>query len=224
MNYIFILIEVCLVYSFMILFYKIWKKDGLLLYIGFMASILCFVMFKNIDIISFPVDMGIPIVMGIFTCSNIIIQRYGNDETMKITRNFGVSFVVISAIVSLFSLVNVSENTMIDGNSYDYLFGYSLINLRIIVSYLISIGVLLWYNSYVYYFLRKNDNKLIFSNIGSIFVIQFIESIIFVFISYFGLYEFSTILGMVAIRYLLKIIIGIIGLIPVTMIMRFKDK
>ena len=121
-------------------------------------------------------------------------------------------------------MVNVSENNLVDGNSYDYLFGYSLINLRIIFSYLISIGVLLWYNSYVYYFLRKNDNKLIFSNIGTIFVIQFIESIIFVFISYFGLYEFNTILGMVAIRYLLKIIIGIMGLIPVTMIMRFKDK
>ena len=224
MNYIFILLEVCLVYFLMFLFYKIWKKDGLLLYIGFMASILCFVMFKNIDIISFPVDMGIPFVMGIFICSNIIIQRYGNDETIKIVRDFGISFMAISVILSLFTLVNVSENNLVDGNSYDYLFSYSLINLRIIVSYLISIGVLLWYNSYVYYFLRKNDNKLIFSNIGSIFVIQFIESIIFVFISYFGLYEFNTILGMVAIRYLLKIIIGIMGLIPVTMIMRFKDK
>ena len=224
MNYIFILLEVCLVYFLMFLFYKIWKKDGLLLYIGVMASILCFVMFKNIDIISFPVDMGIPVVMGIFTCSNIIIQRYGNDETIKIVRNFGISFMAISVILSLFTLVNVSENNLVDGNSYDYLFGYSLINLRIIVSYLISIGVLLWYNSYVYYFLRKNDNKLIFSNIGTIFVIQFIESIIFVFISYFGLYEFNTILGMIAIRYLLKIIIGIMGLIPVTMIMRFKEK
>lgn len=224
MNYIFLLIQVCLVYSFMYIFYKIWKKDGLLLYIGFMASILCFVMFKNIDIVSFPVDMGVPIVMGIFTCSNIIIQRYGNDETLKIVKNFGISFVIISTILSLFTLVNVSENNIVDGNSYDYLFGYSLINLRIIVGYLISIGVLLWYNSYVYHFLRKNDNKLIFSNFGSIFVIQFIESIIFVFISYFGLYGFNTILGMVAIRYLLKIIIGVIGLIPITMILKLKDK
>ena len=222
MNYIYLLVEVILVFIFMVLFYRFGKKDGLFVYIGFMSALLSIIMFKSIDILSFEIDLGIPVLMGIFICSNIIIQRYGIDEIKYIIKSFIIPYMLITIILSLTSLIYSSEYNMVTNDAFDSLFGYNLDNLRLLVSGLLSIGFMLWYNAYIYYYIRKNKNKYWFSNIGSILIIQFIESIIFVLISYIGSFEFDMLFGMIVVRYLLKVIIGIISLLPVSVILKMK--
>lgn len=224
MNYIFLVFGIILVYFLMVLFYKFGKKEGLFLYISLMSLLLGVVMYMTIDFFSFQVDFGIPIIMGIFICSNIIIQRYGSDETGKIVKYYVIPYVFINIIFSLFTLINSAEYDLVGSNAFDYLFGYSLNSLRVMIGYLLSMGFMLWYNCYMYYHIRKNKNKLLFSNIGTMLIIQFIESIIFVFISYSGLFDINLTFGMIVIRYLLKIIIGFMGLVPVSVIMKLKDK
>ena len=72
MNYLYLLIEVIMVFLLMILFYRVGKKEGLFIYIALMSSILSIVMFKVFDILSFQINFGLPSVMGIFTANNII--------------------------------------------------------------------------------------------------------------------------------------------------------
>ena len=222
MNYIYILIEVILVFLLMILFYKVGKKDGLFTYIGFLSSLLSVIMFKSIDILSFEVDLGIPILMVIFVCSNVIIQRYGIDEIKRIIKSFVIPYLLTIVILSFTSLIGVSEYNLTSNIAFDNLFGYNLDNLRLVVSGLLAVGFMLWYNSYVYYYIRKSKNKYLFSNIGSMLIIQFIESIIFVFIAYIGLFDFSVLFGMIVIRYLFKVVIGFISLLPVSIILKMK--
>lgn len=223
MNYIYLLIEVILVFLLMIMFYKFGKKEGLFVYIGFMASVLSLVMFKSIDVLSFEVDLGVPCLMGIFVCSNVIVQRYGIDEIKKIIKSFVVPYILTIVILSLVSLTYSSEYNLTTNNAFDSLFGYNLENLRLLVSGLLSIGFMLWYNAYIYYYIRKNKNKYLFSNIGSMLIIQFIESIIFVLISYVGSFEFNMIFGMIVIRYLLKVVIGVVSLLPVSIVLKMKS-
>lgn len=223
MNYIYLLIEVILVFSLVIMFYKFGKKEGLFVYIGFMASVLSLVMFKSIDVLSFEVDLGVPCLMGIFVCSNVIVQRYGIDEIKKIIKSFVVPYILTIVILSLVSLTYSSEYNLTTNNAFDSLFGYNLENLRLLVSGLLSIGFMLWYNAYIYYYIRKNKNKYLFSNIGSMLIIQFIESIIFVLISYVGSFEFNMIFGMIVIRYLLKVVIGVVSLLPVSIVLKMKS-
>lgn len=222
MNYIYFLIEVLLVLLLLILFYKIGKKDGLFNYIGFMSSLLSVIMFKSIDILSFEVSLGIPILMSLFVCSNIIVQRYGIDEIMKIIKSFIFPYIFTIIILSLTSLLSSSEYNLITNNAFNNLFGYNLENLRLIVSGLLSVGFMLWYNAYIYYYIRKNRNKYLFSNIGSMLIIQFIESVIFVFIAYIGTFDINVLLGMIIIRYLLKVVIGFISLIPISIVLKIK--
>lgn len=222
MNYIFLLVEVILIFLLMVLFYRFGKKNGLFLYVGFMASILTIIMFKSIDIISFEVNLSVPIMMGIFICSNIIIQKYGIDEINSIIKSFIIPYVLTIVIFSLTSLISCSEHNLVTNEVFDGLFGYNLDNLRVFISNLLSIGFMLWYNAYVYYCIRKNNNKYLFSNIGSMLIVQFIESIIFVLVAYIGSFEFMMIFGMIAIRYLFKLIIGFIGLLPVSVILKMK--
>lgn len=222
MNYIYLLIEVILIFLLMILVYKFGRKDGLFTYIGFMSSLLSLVMFKSIDIFFFEIDLGVPILMGIFVCSNVIIQKYGIDEVKKIIKHFIVPYVLTVVILSLVSLTYSSEYNLTTNNAFNSLFGYNLDNLRLIVSGLLSIGFMLWYNAYVYYYIRKNKNKYLFSNIGSILIIQFIESILFVLVSYIGTFDINMIFGMIVIRYLLKVVIGAISLVPISVILKMK--
>lgn len=224
MNYLYLLIEVIIVFFLMILFYRVGKKEGLFIYIALMSSILSIVMFKVFDILSFQINFGLPIIMGIFTANNIIIQRYGLDEIKRIIYTFGFSYILTMIIMNLVSLMTSSEYNIISNNSFDQLFGYNLVNLRCFVGGFISIGFMLWFNGEVYYYIRRDKNKLIFSNIGSILIIQFIESMIFVVICYLGLYDIILIFGMIVIRYLLKVVIGVVGLLPVYLLVKMKDK
>ena len=82
----------------------------------------------------------------------------------------------------------------------------------------------IWMGSNIYDSIRKNKNNIIFNNVGSILVVLFIESIIFVSITHIGNYTVVELFGMVVIRYLVEVIIGLLGLIPVYLIVKRKDK
>jgi len=223
MNYIYILIEVILVFLLMIVSYKVGKKDGLFTYLGFVSSMTSVVIFKSVDILSFEIDLAIPLLMGVFIVSNIIIQRYGIDEIKRIIKTFIFPYIVTIAILCLTSLMTGSEFNLLSNNIYDSLFGYNLDNLRLLVSAFLSIGFMLWYNAYVYYYIRKNKNKYLFSNIGSILIVQFIESVLFILIAYIGTFEFNMIFGMIMVRYLVKVVIGIISLLPFGIVLKMKS-
>ena len=72
--------------------------------------------------------------------------------------------------------------------------------------------------------LEEVKNILWFSNITSSLIVQMLESIIFVLLGYLGDVSFTLIFGMIVIRYLIKIVISVIGLVPVYMIVKMKDK
>lgn len=222
MNYIYLAVEVVFMFLFMVLFYKFGKKLGLFIYISFMSAVLSTVMFKSIDILSFEMDLGIPIIMAIFVCSNIIVQKYGIDEIKDIIKSFVIPYVLNTFVLGLTSLIFSSEYNFAVNDAFNSLFGYNLDNLRLLVSGFLSIGFMLWYNAYIYFYIRKSKNKVLFSNIGSILIVQFIESIIFVLIAYIGKFDFTMLFGMIVIRYLLKVLIGFVSVLPVNIILKMK--
>ena len=224
MNYLYLLIEVIIVFLLMILFYRVGKKEGLFIYIALMSSILSIVMFKVFDILSFQINFGLPIIMGIFTASNIIIQRFGIDEVKKIICYFASSYIMVMIIICLGSLALPSEYNNLSSLAFDSLFGYNLSNFRCFIGGLLSIGFMLYLNGEVYYYIRRSKNKLFLSNLGSILIIQFIESIIFVFISYLGEFDFLVNFGMIIGRYLLKVIIGFILLIATHLLVNKRGR
>ena len=180
MNYILILLEVIFTFFLMFIFYKVGKKNGLYLYMVLMSSIASIIMFKTIDLFSFQVNLGIPIIMGLFICNNIIIQRFGIDEVKRIMTTSGIAYVVVGINVSLQSLTINSDYVLTSNEVFNSLFGYDINNIRIFIGGFVSIMLMLWSSSYVYYYIRRSKNILWFSNIGTMLFIQMLESIIFV--------------------------------------------
>ena len=224
MNFLYLLLGLLLIYLLMVLFYKIGKKDGLYLYIGLLSTILSIILVGSIDILSFQVSIGVPIVIGLFICSNIIIQRYGLDEVKRILYTFGVSYFVSFLMVSLVSLTFIKNYDIVSNDVYDLIFGYNLNNLRCVIGNFISMMIMIWIGSGIYYSLRKSKNMLIISNVITAFVISFIESLIFVLIGYIGNFSAIELFGMISIRYIFEIVVALIGLIPVYILVKFIDK
>lgn len=224
MNFIYLALEILLVFLLMIIFYKYGKKDGLYIYIGFMSSILSVILIGTVDILSFQVSIGIPIIIGIFLCSNIIIQRYGIDEVKRILYTYGASYVATFIIIGLVSLTFTKVFDSSSNNVFDLLFGYGLNNFRCVISNFISLIIMLWVGSGIYHSVRKSKNILLISNVITAFVIAFIESLIFVLIAYVGNFTGIELFGMISIRYIFEVVVSIIGLIPIYIIVKFIDK
>lgn len=224
MNYIVLCIEILLTFFLIFLAYKMGKKDGLYLCITLFSSVLCVMLFKIVNIFDFDVNMGIPFIVGIFLVNNIIIHRYGFDELKRILSTFGIAYIFTYMIIMITTLITYSKYNGVNNDSYNLLFGYNLYNIRYFVGGLLSIGMVIWTGSNIYDSIRKNKNNVIFNNIGSIFIVLFIESIIFVNIAHAGNYSITELFGMVVIRYLIGVVIGILGLIPVYLLVKRKDK
>lgn len=223
MNYIYLLAEIFISYFVLVILNWYNKKDGLFLYIAIMSSILGLTMFEMFDIMSFRVNANIPIVMGIFIANNVIIQKYGLDEVDRIIKTFLMGYIVTFLLVNLASLGMGSDFVLTTSVSYYELFGYT--NMLPFLGGGVSIAFMLWINGFIYYSIRRSKNKLLFSNVGSILIIQLLESIIFILISYLLSYEkIIEIFGMVMMRYLIKVIIGLLGLLPVYMIVKRREK
>lgn len=222
MYYVYLLIEIILVFTLMLLAYKFNKKDGLYIFIGFMAGLLPIVMLKTTDIMNFEINFGLPIIVSVFAVNNVIIQRYGMDEVKRISLTFALSYIIPIFIISLASLF--TSNFTDINIFYDELYRFNINYLRAIIGALISILFMLWCSSNIYFDIRKNKYNFIFSNISSLLIVQFLESVIFILISYSGLFDITILFGMIVIRYLLKVLIGLLSLIPIYMLIKTKEK
>lgn len=220
MNYLYLLIEVLLVFGLSFVSYKIGKKEGLFIYIGVLSSVLSIIICSSVDILLFEVTTGLPLVMGIFMISNVIIHRYGLDELKRIIKVFGISSIVTYVLLALLSLTG---NIEVFGSSYSELFGYNLFNIRLFIGEVLSMLLMLYVNAEVYYYVRKSKNDFMICNIGSILTIQLILSMIYNIISYSGVYSLIVMFGMIVISYLCKVIIGFICLYPVSLLVKMKE-
>ena len=137
---------------------------------------------------------------------------------------FGISYILTYIVIMVTTMIVSSNYNLISNNNYDILFGYDLYNIRYFVGGLLSIGMIIWMGSNVYDSIRKNKNSVIFNNIGSILVVLFVESIIFVTISHVGNYTLVELFGMVVNRYLIEVVICIFGLILIFLLVSRKEK
>ncbi len=224
MNYLLLGLEIILTFFLLIIFYKINKKDGLYLYIGLISSLLSIVAVGGIDALLFKISIGIPLVVALFLCNNVIIQRYGIDEVKRIIYTFGISYVLTIVILGLGSFVSLYGYTFSGNEIYDYLFGYEFSNFRCIIGSFISIILMILIGSEIYYSFRKSRNVIIISNVVTSFVIFFIESLVFVLISSLGSFTVIELFGMVSVRYIIEIIISILGIIPLYVLVKYIDK
>lgn len=216
-----LIIELIICTVAIIILYKNYNLVGLYAYTIVSIILSCMMSFKMITIYNYDMNLGIIPLVTIFIVSNIIIQKNGPDETKKHLL-LTVGILVISYIILLLiKQMSASRIGLFTSASYNNIFDNSL---RIIFANAVTILYSLILNNKLYYYLKRMKNSIIISNIFSIIIIQFIASILFGVIAYTFIKEPIDIIKIIMIRYLVSLVVGLVGTIVIITTKYIKEQ
>lgn len=207
-----LIIEALLCFITQVFLYKHYKTKGLYTYTIIAMMLSCLMSLKTISLYAYDVNLGIIPFITVFTSSNILIQKQGPDTIKNLLLTLIATSVVSYAIIYLVKLMNPSDINLFTSASYDNIFNDSL---RMYFANIVTILYSLLLNSKLYYYLKKIKNNILISNLFSNIIIHFISSILFGLIAYVFIKEPIDIIKIIMIRYLMSLIVGIIGIIPI---------
>ena len=218
-NILLIIAEVLVCYISMILLNKKYKTDGLYVF-GIIATFLsCIMSLKQIDLMGVNVPIGFGVTTSLIIAGNIITQKRGPEEVKSYIGLIFITALVSCCFLNFSGLMKASDYNLYANKSYDSIFEY---NLRVYIALIISSLLSVFLNSKLYYELKKVRNNIMFSNIFSIIIIEFLDNILFVLIAYLFEYELINIILCIVFRYMIKTIIGLIGTIPIYITNKFN--
>lgn len=221
MNLLLLIIEVIVSYILLLFVYKKYKEEGIYIWIVIALLISSLMSIKSIDINNINIALGLGISSSIYIANNILIQKKGTEYVKNIITLLFIFSIIFICLIILSSGLMSSEYNNVTSLIYDSII---FTNIKFIVANIVSIIIGVYINNYIYYQLRKIKNKLWISNILSSLIFTFVETIIFVSIT--NLINGSLYIAMMTlvIRYLIKIIILIIGTDVIYIANNFKER
>jgi len=221
MNIMYLTIELIICYLAITYLYKKYQYNGLYSY-AITAFIISNIMsLKTIEIFNFELNLGLIPFVSVFIASNIIIQKKGKEEIKNLIISILLTSTLSYIILLLVSKMDSSIIKLFSNVSYDNIF---IKSGRMFFANIVTMLYMLYFNSNLYYYLKREKNKIWISNIISIIIIQFFSTIIFILLGYAITTEITKILEMMLIRYALSIIIGILGTIIIYINNNTKEK
>ena len=176
---------------------------------------------KTITLYDYDVNLGIIPFVTIFTASNILIQKHGQEEAKKLLLITVIMSLISYSILYLISLMKSSNINLFMSASYNNIFNGSLrMYFAIFVTALYSQLL----NIKLYYYLKKIKNNIMISNIFSTIIIHFIASILFGLIAYIFTKDSLDIIKIIMIRYVASISIGTLSTIVIYIANIIKEK
>ena len=221
MNLLFLLIEVILSYIILLFVCKKYKEEGIYIWIIVILLTSSIMSIKSIEINNVNIALGIGVSSSIYIANNILIQKKGTEHMKKITTiMLIISFIFISLLI-LSSGLPISDYNNISNLMYNNVI---FSNIKFIIANVISIITAIYINNFLYYELRKVKNKIWISNIFSSLIFAFVESIIFVLITKFINGSLYVVMMTIVIRYILRLIILIIGTDVIYIANNFRER
>lgn len=204
-------VELILCLLLQIIIYKTHKIEGIYAYTIILFILSCITSLKVITIYNFELNLGfIPFITGILSI-NIIVQKKGYNAIKNLVIVLIISLVASYAVLYLTSLLTSSQTMLFTNKSYDNIM---LGSERLYFANITTILYTILLNSKLYYYLKRIKNKIWISNLFSGIIIQFIASILFIILAYTFIKEPIDMIKMIIIRYMISLIILIIGTIP----------
>ena len=192
--------------------YKHYKTLGLYAYTITSLIISSLMSLKTITLFNYDVNLGIIPFVTIFTSSNILIQKKGPDSIKQLILTLSATFIISYAILYIIHFMSPSNINLFTNASYDNVF---IESPRIYFTCFVATLYSLLLNSKLYYYLKKMKNNILISNLFSSVIIQFISSILFGIIAYIFIKDIIDIVKIIMIRYLISILVSLLGTIPI---------
>lgn len=220
MNYILIILEIILLFTSILLTVKKIGKNGLYYLIIIFLILSSLMSLKQIEIFGLEICSGFILSIGVFICTNILIQQHGIVELKKIITTNILTLMLFYGMLLLSCIFQGSDINFYANATYDYIF---LSNINLYIASIISMTVSLYIDGYIYYFIKRIKNKIWISNILSMIISQFINVIILILIAYLFKLHILELIILLIVSYLVRIIVGSISTIVIYLSMKIKS-
>lgn len=210
MNIALLCLEIILMSASILVLYKYFKKDGLYFFIITSIILTNLMALKTTNILEIDVALGSILYVGIFIAINLIIQKYGIESIKKITITTICASTISIIIITLLTLFPNSPVNIETNISFNIIFNN---NIRIFLASIITFIISIYINTNIYSKLRLDNNKIFVSNMVSMLITQFIDTILFMIIAFGGTISIKLIIDSIAIRLIIKYITSLIGTI-----------
>ncbi|MGD6795146.1 queuosine precursor transporter [Metabacillus indicus] len=192
-----------------LLFYKLFGKSGLFVWIGFSTVAANLQVVKTIEIFGLTATMGNIMYGTAFLVTDIINEKYGEKEAKK---------AVWLGFATLISLTVIMQGVlMFQPDETDFAQGalktiFDMIP-RIAIGSLAAFIISQYTDVAIYSWLRRkfpSDRLLWIRNNGSTMISQLLDTLIFTSIAFLGVYPFDIWIQIFITTYLIKFVVAII--------------
>lgn len=207
MNEILLFVEIIIVFSLLLLTKKLFKKEGLFLWIG-IATILANVQVsKTVDIFGMTTTLGNVLFASNFLATDILVECYGLKESKKGVY-MGLFSVIIYLIVTQITLFFTPSSIDITDDAMNALFGLAP---RICISSVVMYFLSNLADVYLYNKLKEkfNGKKMWIRNNISTIICNCLENFAFIFFAFSGIYTIRDMISIALVGSFIECIIAL---------------
>jgi queuosine precursor transporter len=187
--------------------YKLWKKEGLFVWMGISIILANIQVLKTIELFGFTATLGNIIYASSFLITDILNEIYGKREANKAVWIGFYSMIGMTLVMSLSLLFEPAPSDFAQ-ESLKTIFGIMpRIAIASLTAYLISNLHDVW--AFNFWKKKTNGKFLWLRNNASTIVSQAIDSIIFTIIAFWGIFETTILIQIISTTYFLKVIVAI---------------
>lgn len=201
------LISIILVFSSIIVIEKLFKKEGLYVYLCLATVLANIIVVKTVNVLGLVTSLGNILFAANFLITDILIEKYSKEDAKKAV-NLGLISTIIFIIVTQISILYIPDTTDIAHDAMKQLFD---LNLRTSIASLIMYYISNNLDIHIFTKLKeKNENKLWLRNNVSTIISNCLENYFFATLAFIGIFDFKTILSIATTGTIIEIIIALL--------------
>lgn len=206
MNIVLGIISIIATFSIVVCMEKMFKKEGLYVWISIATITANILVCKSIDILGLTASLGNVMFASIFLATDILSEKYDVKDSRKAVM-LAIASQIIFILATTLAVSYIPSETDLSNESMKTLFS---INARVSISSIVMFGASNMLDIYLFEKLKKKFPKQLWlrNNVSTI-ISNCLENYFFVFFAFVGIYDYSTILSIATTTSILEIIIAI---------------
>ena len=206
MNIVLGIISIIATFSIVVCMEKMFKKEGLYVWISIATIMANIFVCKSIDILGLTASLGNVMFASIFLATDILSEKYDVKDSRKAVM-LAIASQIIFILATTLAVSYIPSETDLSNESMKTLFS---INARVSISSIVMFGASNMLDIYLFEKLKKKFPKQLWlrNNVSTI-ISNCLENYFFVFFAFVGIYDYSTILSIATTTSILEIISAI---------------
>lgn len=220
MNIILGVSSIFITFTLVVLIERLFKKEGLFVWIGISTIIANILVCKSVDFFSFTTSLGNVMFASNFLATDIICEKYNAKESKKAIF-LGVVSQLIFVATTQIALIYIPSSEDLSHEAMLKLFS---INLRVSIASISMYFVSNMFDIYLFEKIKKKiPNKLWLRNNVSTIISNCLENYLFSFFAFVGIYEIKTIIEIATVASVIEMIIALLDT-PFLYLAKYKIK